>query len=146
VLAVDVGANVDLLESSVLQAEEVSVISSSETATSSIANAEGESDSVSYDVSQDGTVSPLDALLVINAINDEAVGESLSNEVFAAYDINTDGELGESDVAMIVEYLEASNESSDDSLLTLSSSTPTPSPTPSPTIASEFSSIAESLK
>ena len=58
-----------------------------------------------YDVSQDGVISPIDALLVLNAVAD-GVELSSSTDDGAAYDVNQDGEVSQSDVTVVIAYVD----------------------------------------
>ncbi|MBC8356672.1 MAG: hypothetical protein H8E66_32250 [Planctomycetes bacterium] len=60
-----------------------------------------------YDVNRDGQIAPIDGLLVVNAVIDVAAGVPVAEGRFAATDVNSDGELTDADVALMIEHIEA---------------------------------------
>jgi hypothetical protein len=63
---------------------------------------------VTMDVNGDGIVSPLDALVVINAINLHAVESAVASDVVALhYDVSGDNVLSAVDALLVINYLNA---------------------------------------
>jgi hypothetical protein len=59
------------------------------------------------DVNGDGVVSPLDALMIINALNSESSGTILTPALLAACDVNRDGQVTPLDALMVINAIDA---------------------------------------
>lgn len=60
-----------------------------------------------HDINRDGSISPIDALLVVNASAELRAEHAISEEAFAAFDVNGDGVLATDDIESVVEQLDA---------------------------------------
>ncbi|MEO8495957.1 MAG: dockerin type I domain-containing protein, partial [Planctomycetota bacterium] len=63
------------------------------------------------DFNGDGHLSPIDVLLVFNAASELRAGHGISEEAFAAFDVNRDGVLANDDIDRIVAQLEPQSSS-----------------------------------
>lgn len=64
-----------------------------------------EQNGFAIDVNDDGTLSPLDALLVVNALRSKAVGEGEYLSLGTYYDTNGDGQLSPVDALLVINAL-----------------------------------------
>ena len=118
------------LPESIVTQEELSFVSVA-------AEAEGSDATFNYDIDRDGELAPIDALLVINAVNDSIGGETMTKDDLSAYDADSDGYLTDADVALMIEQIEASIDAIVQSALaTISESEGSPTPSSTPTTPS----------